>query len=144
MSPLVVVKRASGHGCGAVTVDTASDETRDTYRSLSRSTPAMAPLRSIVEQRDYKMADDLTRRAFQRSLAVGSALVGLSATPAVAVSELPAILGGKPSRSTPFTSWPQIAANDEQSWMNKHSKQKTEMLIFMHAREIEKAKPSQE
>src|ERR1035438_9924409 len=78
----------------------------------------MAPLRSIVEQRDYKMADDPTRRDFQRSLAVGSALVGLSVTPAVAVSETPAILGGKPSRSMPFTSWPQIAANDEQSWMN--------------------------
>ena len=60
------------------------------------------------------MADgDLTRRDFQRSLAVGSVLVGLSTAPAVAVSETPAILGGKPSRTSPFTSWPQIAANDE-------------------------------
>lgn len=85
------------------------------------------------------MADDLTRRDFQRSLAVGSALVGFSATPAVAVSETPAILGGKPSRSTPFPSWPQIATNDEQSWMNVLREGKWCRLDGSHATEFERA-----
>jgi len=85
------------------------------------------------------MADHLTRRDFQRSLAVGSALVGLSAAPAVAVSETPAILGGKASRSTPFPSWPQIAANDEQSWMNVLREGKWCRLDGSHATEFERA-----
>ena len=85
------------------------------------------------------MADDLTRRDFHRSLAVGSALVGLSAAPAVAVSETPAILGGKRSRTTPFTSWPQMAPNDEQGWMNVLREGKWCRLDGSHATEFERA-----
>jgi perosamine synthetase len=85
------------------------------------------------------MADDVTRRDFNRSLAVGSALIGLAAAPAVAVDETPAILGGKPARSAPFTSWPKIKANDEQSWMNVLREGKWCRLDGNHAAEFEKA-----
>src|SRR5277367_176136 len=85
------------------------------------------------------MANDFTRRDFNRSLAVGSALTGLAAAPAVAVEETPAILGGKPARSAPFPSWPKIKANDEQSWMNVLREGKWCRLDGNHADEFEKA-----
>jgi len=85
------------------------------------------------------MANDVTRRDFNRSLAAGSALMGLAAAPAVAVEETPAILGGKPARSAPFNSWPKIKANDEQSWMNVLREGKWCRLDGNHAAEFEKA-----
>jgi perosamine synthetase len=85
------------------------------------------------------MANDFTRRDFNRSLAAGSALMGLAAAPAVAVDETPAILGGKPARSAPFDSWPKIKANDEQSWMNVLREGKWCRLDGNHAAEFEKA-----
>ncbi len=85
------------------------------------------------------MANDVTRRDFNRSLAAGSALMGLAAAPAVAVDETPAILGGKPARSAPFTSWPKIKSNDEQSWMNVLREGKWCRLDGNHATEFEKA-----
>jgi perosamine synthetase len=85
------------------------------------------------------MANDVTRRDFNRSLAAGPALMGLAAAPALAVEETPAILGGKPARSAPFTSWPKIKANDEQSWMNVLREGKWCRLDGNHAAEFEKA-----
>jgi perosamine synthetase len=85
------------------------------------------------------MANDFTRRDFNRSLAAGSALMGLAAAPAVAVDETPAILGGKPARSSAFTSWPKIKANDEHSWMNVLREGKWCRLDGNHATEFEKA-----
>ncbi|MGH9662077.1 MAG: DegT/DnrJ/EryC1/StrS family aminotransferase, partial [Bryobacteraceae bacterium] len=49
----------------------------------------------------------VTRRTF----------VGAAATAAAASTEKPALLGGKPVRSGPFHSWPQIRSNDERAWM---------------------------
>jgi len=85
------------------------------------------------------MADDVTRRNFNRSLAAGSALMGLAAAPAVALDETPAILGGKPARSAAFNSWPKVKANDEQSWMNVLREGKWCRLDGKHAAEFEKA-----
>lgn len=84
------------------------------------------------------MANDVTRRDFNRTLAAGSALMGLAAAPAVAVEETPAILGGKAVRSAPFSSWPKIQANDEQSWMNVLREGKWCRLDGNHATEFEK------
>jgi perosamine synthetase len=64
------------------------------------------------------MAGEVTRRGFHKSIAAGVALAGLGASPAMAVEETPALLGGKPTRTTPFPSWPKVAGNDERSWMN--------------------------
>src|SRR5580704_9726810 len=85
------------------------------------------------------MANDVTRREFNRSLAAGSALLGLAAAPAVAVEETPAVLGGKPARSAAFNSWPKVKANDEQSWMNVLREGKWCRLDGNHAAEFEKA-----
>jgi len=57
-----------------------------------------------------------TRRDFGKTLAAG-AMAGLAAgVPAIAVEETPSLLGGKPVRTAPFPSWPQVASNDEKAW----------------------------
>src|SRR5215472_3499599 len=85
------------------------------------------------------MEKDITRRGFHKSAFATAALAGLSGVPALAIDEPPALLGGKPVRSTPFPSWPKIAANDEQSWMNVLREGKWCRLDGGRAIEFEKA-----
>jgi perosamine synthetase len=55
-----------------------------------------------------------TRRGFLATLTTASAALGLSSAPRASAAEAtPAMLGGKPVRSTRFTQWPIIADNDE-------------------------------
>lgn len=62
------------------------------------------------------MEDNSTRRDFNRSILVGTALAGVTTAPAIAVEDTPALLGGKPTRTTAFPSWPKIGSIDEQHW----------------------------
>ena len=56
------------------------------------------------------MSHPVTRRRFVAAAATVSAAKAAS-------MEKPALLGGKPIRSKPFPSWPQIRENDEKAWM---------------------------
>ena len=53
----------------------------------------------------------MKRRTFLAS--TGAAMAAASASPA----DKPAVLGGEPVRTKPFTSWPKIGPNDEAAWM---------------------------
>jgi len=58
----------------------------------------------------------LTRRKLIGAASAG--LVAAHTTPArSAVTDKPAIIGGRPVRATPFPSWPVIAENEERAWM---------------------------
>jgi perosamine synthetase len=67
------------------------------------------------------MSNDLTRRKL-----LGAASTGLLAARVArpASTGKPAILGGPPVRTAPFSSWPVIAENDERAWMQvlRHGK----------------------
>lgn len=70
--------------------------------------------------------DELNRREFGKTIARAAALGAAAATaPAVfAREDRPALAGGKPVRTEPFPSWPRIAKNDDEAWMEVlHSKQ---------------------
>jgi len=84
------------------------------------------------------MGDEVTRRGFHKSLIASTALAGLGLAPAVAVEQTPALLGGKPTRSTAFPTWPEIAANDEQSWVNVLREGKWCRLDGDHATQFER------
>jgi len=59
-----------------------------------------------------------TRRGFLGALSAAGAAVGLGGTSAAARANEPlALMGGKPVRNRPFSSWPVIAENDERAWM---------------------------
>jgi perosamine synthetase len=85
------------------------------------------------------MAEDVTRRDFHRSVLGASALASVAAAPAVASEEIPALLGGKPTRSAPFPSWPVIEENDERSWMSVLREGKWCRLDGNRATEFERA-----
>ncbi|MFI5259942.1 MAG: DegT/DnrJ/EryC1/StrS family aminotransferase [Candidatus Limnocylindrales bacterium] len=60
-----------------------------------------------------------TRRSFLGAISAAGAAVGLTGPRATAGADEPlAVLGGKPVRNRPFTSWPIIAENEERTWMD--------------------------
>lgn len=65
------------------------------------------------------MSEDSNRRQFSKAV-LGAAGIGLRAINASARSRSivgrPALLGGRPVRTTPFPSWPIIRDNDTQAW----------------------------
>lgn len=70
------------------------------------------------------MKSHLTRRRFLGAALTGAAGLGMqpraaSRPSAVGISAgTPALLGGRPVRTAPFPSWPQIADRDEKAWMD--------------------------
>ncbi len=60
------------------------------------------------------MPHPVTRRIF---LGTASAATALAVGANTSGKEKPALLGGKPVRTEPFGSWPQIGPNDEKAWM---------------------------
>ena len=80
------------------------------------------------------MPNDLTRRKL-----LGAASTGLLATRVArsAATDKPAILGGRPVRTTPFPSWPVIAENDERAWMKVLRNGKWNRLDGDYARQFE-------
>ncbi len=59
-----------------------------------------------------------SRRGFLGAMSTAGAALGLTARPQSAAAAEPlAILGGKPVRTTPFSSWPVIGESDERAWM---------------------------
>ncbi len=56
----------------------------------------------------------------------------------MAVEETPALLGGKPTRTAAFPSWPEIAANDQQSWAQVLREGKWCRLDGEHATQFER------
>jgi dTDP-4-amino-4,6-dideoxygalactose transaminase len=59
-----------------------------------------------------------SRRSFLGAVSAAASAVGLGGRVASASPVAPlAILGGKPVRREPFSSWPIIAENDEKGWM---------------------------
>ena len=80
------------------------------------------------------MPNDLTRRKL-----LGAASTGLLATRVArsAATDKPAILGGRPVRTTPFPSWPVIAENEERAWMKVLRNGKWNRLDGDYARQFE-------
>ena len=80
------------------------------------------------------MPNDLTRRKL-----LGAASTGLLATRVArsAATDKPAILGGRPVRTTPFPSWPVIDENDERAWMKVLRNGKWNRLDGDYARQFE-------
>src|SRR5271167_4641005 len=59
-----------------------------------------------------------SRRGFLGAMSTAGAALGLAARPrSAAAGEPPALLGGKPVRTAPFSSWPVIGESDERAWM---------------------------
>src|SRR5689334_11657569 len=59
-----------------------------------------------------------SRRSFLGAVSAAASAVGLGGRQTSAAADAPlAILGGKPVRREPFSSWPIIGANDDKSWM---------------------------
>lgn len=65
------------------------------------------------------MKRELNRREATKSVArsVGAALAAATVPAVWSSQDKPAVLGGVPVRTRPFPSWPQVAANDEEAWM---------------------------
>jgi dTDP-4-amino-4,6-dideoxygalactose transaminase len=80
------------------------------------------------------MSNDLTRRKL-----LGAASTGLLAPRIVrsAATDKPAILGGRPVRTTPFPSWPVIAENEDRAWMKVLRSGKWNRLDGDYARQFE-------
>src|SRR5579885_554671 len=59
-----------------------------------------------------------SRRSFLGAVSAAASAVGLGGRGAAASPDAPlAILGGKPVRREPFSSWPIVGENDEKGWM---------------------------
>jgi perosamine synthetase len=59
-----------------------------------------------------------SRRGFLGAMSTAGAALGLAAAPrSSAAAEPLALLGGKPVRTTPFSSWPVLGDNDERAWI---------------------------
>jgi dTDP-4-amino-4,6-dideoxygalactose transaminase len=66
-----------------------------------------------------------SRRSFLGAVSAAASAVGLGGREASAAADAPlAILGGKPVRREPFSSWPVIGENDEKSWMEVFRKKR--------------------
>ncbi len=60
-----------------------------------------------------------SRRRFLGAMSAAGAAIGLGPRTSSASADEPlAVLGGKPVRNRPFSSWPLIEENDERAWMD--------------------------
>jgi len=83
------------------------------------------------------MSSRFTRRHFMGAATAATAGLGFAA--GAGSGEKLALLGGKPVRSTPFPSWPQIRENDEKAWMEVLRKGRWNRLGGSYVRQFEEA-----
>ena len=85
------------------------------------------------------MIDNLNRRELGKALAKGTCfgLIAGSAPAVFKADDKPALLGGNPTRTQSFPSWPQIAKKDDDVWMEVLHEKKWCRLDGTHASRFE-------
>ncbi len=83
------------------------------------------------------MSNNVTRRKFLGAASAGA--TGLAFAAAPKSGDKPALLGGRPVRTEPFPSWPQIRENDEKTWMEVLRKGRWNRYSGGYTRQFEQA-----